>query len=180
MCLSYIRASPERYIFDVICGKPHDIRLSLGRPLQGKKTTPDNAPPKSEFINKSEPKEVYIPFETIYTERAANLLVPGNAASVGSFPWGEMRVLPNQCVWGDAAGIAFALCVEENCTLEDLYNDLLTLYENEDNLSIFSTANNKFLKFQEELRKNGACLDKPTATTPYFTSYPTNQEETNE
>ena len=40
-----------------------------------------------------------------------NLLLPGYVAGVASFAWGEIKVLPNLCVLGDAAGIAAAYYV---------------------------------------------------------------------
>ena len=43
-----------------------------------------------------------------------NLLIPGYAASIASLGWAEARVLPNQCVLGDAAGVAAAYAVTNN------------------------------------------------------------------
>ena len=53
----------------------------------------------------------YIPYNCIHNNKVSNLLVVGNAASVSSFSWGEMRVLPNMCVIGDAAGLFAAYCI---------------------------------------------------------------------
>lgn len=54
---------------------------------------------------------VFIPYQALTTNYVANLLLPGYAAGVSSFAWGEIRVFPNLCVLGDAAGIAAAYCV---------------------------------------------------------------------
>ena len=53
---------------------------------------------------------VYVPYEALITKYVANLLICGYAAGVSSFAWGEVRVFPNLCVLGDAAGIAAAYC----------------------------------------------------------------------
>ncbi|WP_433542187.1 FAD-dependent oxidoreductase [Neomoorella humiferrea] len=54
---------------------------------------------------------VYIPFNTLLSRPVPNLLIPGYAASISSLAWAELRVLPNQCVLGDAAGVAAAYAV---------------------------------------------------------------------
>ncbi|MFR3786730.1 MAG: FAD-dependent oxidoreductase [Agathobaculum desmolans] len=53
---------------------------------------------------------VYLPYEALITTYVSNLLLPGYAANVSSFASGEIRVLPNLCVLGDAAGIAAGYC----------------------------------------------------------------------
>lgn len=59
-----------------------------------------------------EPKNpVFLPFNTLLTAKTKNLLVPGYAASISSFAWAELRVLPNLAVLGDAAGLAAARSV---------------------------------------------------------------------
>lgn len=57
---------------------------------------------------------VYIPYDAIATNFVYNLLIPGYAASIASLGWAEARVLPNQCVLGDAAGVAAAYAVTNN------------------------------------------------------------------
>ncbi len=47
----------------------------------------------------------------IATNFVYNLLIPGYAASISSLGWSEARVIPNQCVLGDAAGVAAAYAV---------------------------------------------------------------------
>lgn len=54
---------------------------------------------------------VYLPFEILLSPRFTNLLVPGVAGGVSSLAWAELRVLPNQAVLGDAAGVAAAYAV---------------------------------------------------------------------
>lgn len=71
-------------------------------------------------IGNSDPVHpVYLPYEALLTHYVSNLLLPGYAANVSSFAWGEVRVLCNLCVLGDAAGIAAAYCVINN--LQPLY-----------------------------------------------------------
>lgn len=57
---------------------------------------------------------VYIPYRCMVSGYAANLLVPGYAAGCSSFAWSEMRVFPNLCVLGDAAGVAAAYAVKKH------------------------------------------------------------------
>ncbi len=51
---------------------------------------------------------VYLPFGMLLSPSVPNLLIPGYAAGVSSLAWASVRVLPNQCVFGDAAGVAAA------------------------------------------------------------------------
>lgn len=55
----------------------------------------------------------YLPLEAILAPPVANLLVPGYAARVESRAWWALRTAPNQCVLGDAAGIAAAYSLRE-------------------------------------------------------------------
>lgn len=50
----------------------------------------------------------YISYDAIATNFVYNLLIPGYAAGISSLGWSEARTLPNQCVLGDAAGVAAA------------------------------------------------------------------------
>lgn len=56
----------------------------------------------------------YVPFSAIATNFVYNLLIPGYAACISSLGWAEARVIPNQCVLGDAAGVAAAYAVTNN------------------------------------------------------------------
>lgn len=55
---------------------------------------------------------VYVPYDALATNFVCNLLIPGYAVGASSFAWAEIRVLPNQCVLGDAAGVAAAYAVK--------------------------------------------------------------------
>lgn len=57
---------------------------------------------------------VYLPYKVLTTEYIANLLNPGYATGVSGISWGEIRVLPNLCALGDAAGAAAAYCVQNS------------------------------------------------------------------
>ena len=63
---------------------------------------------------------VYLPYACLTTGYVANLLIPGYGAGVSSFSWGEIRVFPNLCVLGDAAGIAAAYSVNKNVQALDI------------------------------------------------------------
>lgn len=54
----------------------------------------------------------YYPYEGLLSHNVSNLLIPGYATGCCSVSWGEVRVLSNLCVLGDAAGIAAQYCVE--------------------------------------------------------------------
>lgn len=71
------------------------IRFDMGEELQG------NSP--------IEP--TYIPYSALTTQYVPNMLIPGYAVNASSFAWSEMRVFPNLCVLGDAAGIAAVSCL---------------------------------------------------------------------
>lgn len=60
------------------------------------------------------PSPAYIPYDALATNFVYNLLIPGYAAGIASFGWAEARVLPSQCVLGDAAGVAAAYAVTNN------------------------------------------------------------------
>lgn len=61
---------------------------------------------------------MYYPYEGILNYQVSNLLVPGYAANCCSFSWGEVRVLSNLCVLGDAAGLAAGYCVRSTDNLQ--------------------------------------------------------------
>ena len=56
----------------------------------------------------------YITYSAIATNFVYNLLIPGYAAGIASLGWAEARTIPNQCVLGDAAGVAAAYAVNDN------------------------------------------------------------------
>ena len=49
---------------------------------------------------------IYMPYSVLINAKAHNLLIPGYAACIPSAAWGEIRVFPNLCSLGDAAGVA--------------------------------------------------------------------------
>ena len=55
-----------------------------------------------------------ITYSAIATNFVYNLLIPGYAAGIASLGWAEARTIPNQCVLGDAAGVAAAYAVNNN------------------------------------------------------------------
>lgn len=68
---------------------------------------------EKEMANK--PKNpVYVPYDALATNFMSNLLIPGYATGVSSLGWAEVRVIPNLCVLGDAAGVAAAYAVNNN------------------------------------------------------------------
>ena len=56
----------------------------------------------------------YVPYEALVAESRPNLLLPGYATRISSEAWFELRVLPNLCVLGDAAGAAAAVALEQD------------------------------------------------------------------
>ena len=56
----------------------------------------------------------YITYSAIATNFVYNLLIPGYAAGIASLGWADARTIPNQCVLGDAAGVAAAYAVNNN------------------------------------------------------------------
>lgn len=120
----------------------HDRRIGLGYYwLDNNGYAADEAGPELGDA----PNPVYIPYETLTAPGVQNLLLPGYAASVSGEAWFEIRVLPNLCVLGDAAGVAAAVAVEQGIApgrTQALVSNV-----------------------QEQLRENGAILDKNDAPT---------------
>lgn len=84
---------------------------------------------------------MYFPYKGLLANTITNLLIPGYACNCCSFSWGEVRVLPNLCVLGDAAGVAAAYCADNNKQPKNLTSADIT-------------------KVQESLRLVGARLEK--------------------
>lgn len=84
---------------------------------------------------------VYLPYGMLITSEAVNLLVPGYATGASSLAWAEVRVIPNLCVLGDAAGAAAARAV--------LYDEYPACFGKE-----------QIMWVQEVLVRHGARLDK--------------------
>jgi len=98
------------------------------------------------YFSGSDPEyPVYVPYSVLKTEYVANLLIPGYAANMSSFAWGEMRVFPNQAVLGDAAGVAAAYC----------YNNSKYPY---------NLVASDITKIQRSLVTAGAIVNKPSTS----------------
>lgn len=97
------------------------------------------------FTSNSPVNPVYAPYECLLSGYIANLLIPGYAANISSLSWGEARVFPNLMVLGDAAGVAAAVCKN---------NDTQPLYINQ---TLMQDVQNKLVN------DVGACLDKNLA-----------------
>ncbi|GAB6159351.1 FAD-dependent oxidoreductase [Desulfotomaculum varum] len=95
------------YMMDINAYLPGDLKAagSYRWPVTGQ-LRPDWLAAGGEPVN-----PVYLPFAALLPARTENLLVPGYAASISSFAWAELRVLPNLAVLGDAAGVAAARCL---------------------------------------------------------------------
>lgn len=105
------------YWLDINAYKIEDLKDDKGKYIWGKPITSKvrddiYVPGKNNFPTVTNP--VYIPYDAIATNFVYNLLIPGYAAGISSLGWSEARVLPNQCVLGDAAGVAAAYAVTNN------------------------------------------------------------------
>jgi hypothetical protein len=83
----------------------------------------------------------YLPLDAILVPPVQNLLVPGYAARIESRAWWALRTAPNQCVLGDAAGVAAAFSAREG-------------------MSVLRFGNPEIAAVQSWLREEGAILDK--------------------
>ena len=86
---------------------------------------------------------VYLPFSVMTTHYVSNLFLAGYAINASSYAWGELRVFPNLCTIGDAAGIAAAYAEKNGLTA-------LQIGENSTHIA----------NVQSRLRVYGARLDK--------------------
>lgn len=86
---------------------------------------------------------VYLPFSVMTTHYVSNLFLAGYAINASSYAWGELRVFPNLCTIGDAAGIAAAYAAKNGLTA-------LQIGENSTHIA----------NVQSRLRAYGARLDK--------------------
>lgn len=83
----------------------------------------------------------YLPLDVILVPPVGNLLVPGYAARIESRAWWALRTAPNQCVLGDAAGVAAAFSAREG-------------------IPVLRFGNAEMAAVQSWLREEGAILDK--------------------
>lgn len=108
--------TPQGYVWPVTARLRSDVPTSAGNP-------------------------VYLPMGLLGAPAVGNLLVPGAATGCASLAWAELRVGPNACVLGDAAGAVAARMVQSAA-----------------NLASFAPADVDWV--QEALRSAGARLDK--------------------
>lgn len=83
----------------------------------------------------------YAPYEALLNPALKNVLVCGYGVNASSVSWFALRVLPNQMVLGDAAGVAAATAIERGLPPARLDKEAITLV-------------------QDRLRASGAVLDK--------------------
>ena len=110
------RIGLNHYDLDINAYKPSDLKKD-GAYIWGHAVTNHvrdditaiTSMPETEYYENRHP--TYVPFSAIATNFVYNLLIPGYAASISSLGWSEARVIPNQCVLGDAAGVAAAYAV---------------------------------------------------------------------
>ena len=62
-----------------------------------------------------------IPFRCIYSVNINNLLFAGRHPSCTHEALGTLRLIPTTGEMGQAAGIAASICIEKNCTPDDIY-----------------------------------------------------------
>ena len=125
---------------DINAYKFEDLKDHSGNYIWGNDVT-KKVRPDMNITDAFAKNPVYVPYNAITSNYVANLLTPGYAACMSSFAWAECRVLPNQCVLGDAAGVAAAYAITHN-------KDPLRL-----------TASD-LSQVQATLRNNGARLEK--------------------
>jgi hypothetical protein len=90
----------------------------------------------------------YAPYDVLLNPRLKNVLVCGYGINASSVAWFALRVLPNQMVLGDAAGMAAAASIELGIPPAEL-------------------ARSDMAGLQDRLRRQGAILDKKPRTAPF-------------
>lgn len=104
------RMGPNYYGLDINAYKFEDLKQN-GQYIWGHEVT-EAARSDIKFPEHVSP--TYITYSAIATNFVYNLLIPGYAAGIASLGWAEARTIPNQCVLGDAAGVAAAYAVNNN------------------------------------------------------------------
>lgn len=69
------------------------------------------------------PYGFYLPWRMLVSQYCANLLLAGYAAQCCNIAWGELRVAPNLCVLGDAAGATVGVVLNGSWS-KDLVNHI--------------------------------------------------------
>jgi hypothetical protein len=109
------RIGLNRYDLDINAYTPSDLKQD-GAYVWGHQVTNHVRDDLTQIVSMTDKEyskrpPTYMPFSAIATNFVYNLLIPGYAASISSLGWSEARVIPNQCVLGDAAGVAAAYAV---------------------------------------------------------------------
>lgn len=112
------------YYSDINAYKFGDMKSDAGEYIWGG-AVGDKLRPLLGVTGQTPAHPVYVPYHALTTSYVANLLIPGYAAGIASFGWSECRVIPNQCVLGDAAGVAAAYALKSGMqpahfTLQDI------------------------------------------------------------
>ncbi|HEU4322469.1 MAG TPA: FAD-dependent oxidoreductase [Roseiflexaceae bacterium] len=94
----------------------YDYRVGLGFYNFDSNGYTKNNPSTGKLDNDPKPKPdspnpSYIPIGALLTSQVPNLILAGYSASVSNWAWTAIRVLPNQAVIGDAAGMLAAYAV---------------------------------------------------------------------
>ncbi|MCL1872585.1 MAG: FAD-dependent oxidoreductase [Clostridiales bacterium] len=102
------------YYLDINAYKHQDLLDNCGNYIWSHEVT-EKLRQDAVGIGSSKPDHpVYVPYKALTTNYVANLLLPGYAAGVSALGWSEIRVIPNLCVLGDAAGIAAAYAINNS------------------------------------------------------------------
>ncbi len=91
----------------------------------------------------------YIPYEALLNPNLRNVLICGYGINASSIAWYALRVLPNQMVLGDAAGVAAETAISRQLAPAD-----------------FGEA--EIFEVQRHLREMGAILEKKADREPRF------------
>lgn len=89
----------------------------------------------------------YIPYEALLNPNLRNVLVCGYGLNASSIAWYALRVLPNQMVMGDAAGMAAETAISRRLDPSDFGDD-------------------EIFEVQRHLREMGAILEKKADREP--------------
>ena len=99
------------YWTDINAYKYEDLKNENGEYIA---SIVQNVHPDIEITSKTTSNPVFIPISALISPSISNLLASGYAMNIPAFGWAEIRVIPNLCVTGDAAGVAAAYTVNEN------------------------------------------------------------------
>ena len=122
------------YYSDINAYEKSDLKDNNGNNIWGNLVTsklrPDLLTPDLIGNDLNPRYAVYMPFEVLTSSRVTNLLIPGVACGVSSVSWSEVRVLPNLCVLGDAAGVSAGYAVINDVDPYDFTSQMITAVQN--------------------------------------------------